>query len=419
MKLNDPNADKNVAALTLPAGKSELFEWDDDLPGFGIRLRDGGSKSWIIQYRVGRKQRRKTIGSVAAMNAATARKAAKKDLARVELGVDPQAVKIEQRAKSADTYDALRAQFLARKEKRLKPSSYQQVVTHLTAHWAIFKGVSIHEIKKRTIADRLRKLAEERGPYAANRARTTLSSFFGWAIGEGVVDVNPVLGTHLQADEISRDRVLDDEELVDIWDACDDADYGRIIRLLLLTAARRDEVGAMLKAELNLPARTWHIGQERTKNSEPLDLPLSDLALSILEQAMAQEGRESRLVVFGYGARAKGAPDRGYSGWSAAKRDLDEKINLAREAAGRGPIDPWRVHDLRRTAATRMADLGVLPHVIEAVLNHISGHKAGVAGVYNRASYGPEKRQALDMWAAHVEALIAGQASNVVTMKRA
>jgi integrase len=417
MKLNDKSADKTVAALALPAGKSELFEWDDDLPGFGVRLRDGGSKSWIIQYRVGRKQRRKTIGSVNVMSAATARSAAKKDLARVELGGDPQAHKVEQRAKSADTFDALRAQFLASKQKRLKRNSYQQVVTHLTVHWANFKGVSIHEITKRAVAARLGKLEEERGPYAANRARTTLSSFFSWAIGKGIVDVNPVVGTHKE-DENSRDRVLDDGELVDIWHACDDADYGRIVRLLLLTATRRDEVGAMLKAEVNLPARTWSIGQGRTKNSEPLDLPLSDLALSILKPALVQEGRESRLVVFGYGARAKGAPDRGYSGWSAAKGDLDERINEARKAAGRGPISPWRVHDLRRTAATRMADLGVLPHVIESILNHISGHKAGVAGVYNRASYAPEKRQALDRWAAHVEALIAGAAgSNIVALR--
>ena len=415
MKLNDTS----TAALTLPAAKSETFEWDDDMPGFGVRLRDGGSRTWVIQYRVGRKQRRKTIGSVKVMDAATARKAAKKDLASVELGGDPQAHKAEQRAKSADTFDVFRTQFLARKKKRLKPNSFQQVDTHLNKHWAIFKGVSIHQITKRAVAARLGKIEEERGPYAANRARTTLSSFFGWAIGEGIVDVNPVVGTNLRAAENKRARLLDDEELADIWNACDDDDYGRIVRLLLLTATRRDEVGGMLKAELSLPARMWSIGQERTKNSQAHDVPLSDSAISILEQAMAQEGRESRLVVFGYGARAKGAPDRGYSGWSAAKRDLDERINQARKAAGCGPIGPWVVHDLRRTAATRMADLGVLPHVIEAVLNHISGHKAGVAGVYNLASYAPEKRQALDRWAAHVEALIAGaDGSNIVTFGR-
>ena len=417
MKLNDKDADKNVAALALPAGKSELLEWDDDLPGFGVRLRDGGSKTWIIQYRVGRKQRRKTIGSVNAMDAATARKAAKKDLARVELGGDPQAHKVEQRIKSADTFDVFKVQFLARQKKQLKPRSYEQIAMHLAKHWSSFNGVSVHEITKRAVASRLVKISEERGPYAANRARTTLSSFFAWAIGAGIVDANPVTGTHLQADENSRDRVLGDEELADIWNACRDDDYGQIVRLLLLTATRRDEAGGMTKAEVNLPARIWHLDQSRTKNSRPHDVPLSDLALSIIESAMAQEGRGERDVVFGDGARARGGADRGFSGWSKAKLALDSRIDQARKEAGRGPQEPWILHDLRRTAATRLGDLGVLPHVIEATLNHVSGFRAGVAGVYNKASYAAEKRQALDRWAAHIESLVAGQASNVVALR--
>jgi integrase len=416
MKLNE----KNVAALTLPEGKSELIVFDDELPGFGVRLRAGGKRTWVLQYRVGKKQRRKTLGAVTkAMNAAKARDAADMDLARVKLGEDPQAIKVEQRAKAADTFDVFVVQFLARQKKRLKARSYQQVATHLTKHWSPFKGVSIHDVKKRAIASRLLKLAEERGPYAANRARTTLSSFFAWAIGSGIVDSNPVIGTHLQADENTRDRVLGDDEMVDIWHACLDDDYGRIVKLLLLTATRRDEVGGMTKAEVNLPARTWGIEQERTKNSRPHDVPLSDSAIGILESALAQEGREARGIVFGHGARARGAPDRGFGGWGKAKREIDLRIDQARKAAGRGPQGHWVLHDLRRTAATRMADLGVLPHVIEEILGHISGHKAGVAGIYNRSTYAAEKRQALDRWAAHLEALVAGQASNVVTLKRA
>lgn len=124
------------------------------------------------------------------------------------------------------------------------------------------------------------------------------------------------------------------------------------------------------------------------------------------------EGREQREVVFGDGARARGDADRGFSGWSIAELQLDRRIAAEPKAA------PWQLHDLRRTAATRMADLGVLPHVIEAVLNHIGGHKAGVAGIYNRALYSAEKRQALDMWSAHLEALIAGAAaSNVIALR--
>jgi integrase len=276
------------------------------------------------------------------LNAATARKAAVKDLARVELGGDPQAQKVEQHAKSAETFDAFVVQFLARQKKRLKPRSYQQVDMHLAQHWSPLKSVSIHEITKRAVGSRLIKISEERGPYAANRARTTLSSFFAWAVGAGIVDDNPVAGTHLQADENKRERVLSDDELRDIWNCCRDDDHGRVVRLLLLTATRRDEVGGMTKAELSLPERIWHIDQSRTKNSRPHDVPLSDSAISIIESTMAQEGRESRGVVFGEGARARGAPDRGFSGWSKAKLVLDLRINQVRKADGRGPQEPCR-----------------------------------------------------------------------------
>lgn len=415
MKLDD----KTVAALTLLAGKTERIEFDDDLPGFGVRLRAGGSRKWIVQYRVGKQQRRKTLGTVSeAMNAAKARKAAAKDLATVTLGGDPQANKVDQRAKSAETFDVFAARFLARQERRLKPRSYEQIETHLTKHWSTFNGVSVHTIGKRDVAARLGKIADERGPYAANRARTTLSSFFSWAIGEGIVDANPVTGTHLAADENKRDRVLGDDELADIWKACRDDDYGRIVRLLILTATRRDEVGGMTKTEINLPERKWSIGAGRTKNNRAHELPLSDLAINIVEEAMAQPGREAHEAVFGDGAKARGDAVRGFSGWSRAKAALDARITQARKAAVRDPMETWVIHDLRRTAVTGMAGLGVLPHVVEAVVNHVSGHKAGVAGIYNRATYAPEKRQALDMWAAHIEALVAGQdASNVVALR--
>lgn len=425
MKLND----KTVADLSLPEGKSELIVFDDDLPGFGVRLRAGGKRTWVVQYRVGRKQRRKTIGAVTpTMNAAKARKAADIDLANVKRGGDPQAAKVEQRAKAADTFGVVAAQFLSRQKERLRPRSYVQVAAHMGKHWANFKGVSIHEIEKRAIAARLVKIADERGDIAANRARATLTTFFTWAISSGIVAANPALGTPLQGDEKARDHVIgkavggvkgqdDDLALADIWHACLDDDFGRAVKLLILTAVRRDEVGGMLRAELNLSTRMWHIGVARTKNKQEHDVPLSDLAIGIIEAALAQEGRESRAVVFGYGARARGAPDRGFAGWGKAKRELDARIDKARMAAGRGPIDPWRLHDLRRTAATQMAELGVQPHIIEELLGHISGHKAGVAGIYNRASYAAEKRQALDMWAAHVEGLVAGQASNIVALR--
>jgi integrase len=411
MKLTD----KNVAALTLPAGKSDLIEFDEALPCFGVRLRDGGSKKWIVQYRVGKDQRRVTLGAVQLLDADKARRLAKDALARVQLGEDPQAAKVEQRAKAAETFDHFASLFLAAKKGQVRPRSYSGIETFMTKHWSTFKGRSVHAIGRRDIAARLTEIASERGPVAANRAQTALGSFFAWLIGEGVVDVNPVVGVNKKGAEKSRDRVLSDEEIADVWRACREDDYGRIVKLLILTAARRDEVGNIAKGELDLAGRKWTLPGERSKNHREHELPLSDLAVTILKGAI--EGREVS-AVFGDAAKARGEAVKGFSGWSKAKAALDKRVAQARAEAGLEPMTAWTVHDLRRTADTRMHDLGVLPHVVEAVLNHVSGHKAGVAGRYNKATYAAEKRQALDMWGAHVEAVVAGKsASNVIALR--
>ncbi len=402
---------------TLPAGKSEALFFDDKLSGFGIRLRKGGKRTWIVQYRVGAQQRRKTLGSADAVTEGQAREAARRDLAAVQLGGDPQARKVKERARAAVTLESVATQYLRHQEACLRPRSYEQVALHLKgekAHWAPHKSLPIHQIARRDVAARLGEIAAARGPVAANRARTTLSGLFSWAMKEGLADENPVAGTNRQANEQARERVLSDAELVAIWKACRDDDYGRIVRLLILTGQRRDEVSGMTRSEIgDLAGRKWSLPSERTKNGRAHDVPLSDLANEILESALSHPGRQKREVVFGDGARATGGTDRGFSGWSKAKAQMDQRIAVAE-----AKVAAWTLHDLRRTAATRMADLGVLPHVVEAVLNHVSGSKGGVAGIYNRAAYAAEKRQALDLWAAHIEALLEGRpASNVIPLR--
>lgn len=403
-----------IAKIELAPGQAERIVFDERLSGFGLRVRAGGKRTWIVQYRVGKKQRRKTLGSVDKIMAAKAYEVAELDLAGVTLGTDPQAKKNEARARASETFETIATRFLRAKEGQVKQSSFDQIETHLTKHWATFNGRSIHDIARRDIATRLGEIAQERGPYAANRARATLSSFYGWAMNEGIVEANPVVATNRQTDEKARDRVLSDAELVAIWNASAGDDYGGIVRLLILTVQRRDEVGAIARGELDLPGRKWTIPSSRTKNGREHEIPLSDPALASLTTATARKGREDREALFG-----DGDAGNGFSGWSKAKAALDKRIaDAAASTKEKKKPVPWRVHDIRRTVATRMADLGVLPHVIEAVLNHISGHKAGVAGVYNRALYSAEKRQALDLWAAHVEALLAGKpASNIVPMK--
>jgi integrase len=393
MKLTKANTEQ----LALPPGSRDKIFFDDELRGFGLRLRDGGKRSWIAQYRVGAKQRRVTIGTVETLDPATARQRAKEVLAKVQLGHDPQIEKTERRAQASVTVGAMAERYLAeRAAKRLKPRSYEEVARHLKKHWATLAEAPVRRVTRADVAIQLGHIARDSGPFASNRARAALSAFFSWAIGEGLVDATPVLGTNKATEEISRDRVLTSVELGAIWKETGEGDYAAIVRLLILTGQRREEVGGILWSEINTKAAVWAIGAERT-------VPLSTPALSLLSGLERRTGRD---LVFGAG-------DGAFQGWSNAKGALDKRVSdhLAKDEqpppkVNRPQLKPWRLHDIRRTVAIGLADLGVQPDVIEAVLNHVSGHKAGVAGVYNRASYAAEKRAALTLWGNHVMSLV-------------
>lgn len=281
--------------------------------------------------------------------------------------------------------------YLPYAERKLKASTYSGVVLHLRKHWAPLHPCALKELERRHVAANLSRISASSGPIGANRSRAALSALFSWAIGEGVSDSNPVVGTNL-SNEVSRDRTFTDEELRLIWLHAGSGQYGAIVRLLMLTGQRRDEVGAMRSIELKLEQGLWTIHPARTKNGRAHDVPLSPTAIEILRACPRLPGRE---FVFGEGPGP-------FSGWSKAKASLDKRMLSA------GPLAPWRLHDLRRTVATRLGDLGVLPHVVEAILNHVSGHKAGVAGVYNRSVYAPEKRAALEKWAEYISNLNIG-----------
>jgi integrase len=388
-----------VDRLKLPQGKSETIAFDEALPGFGLRIRAGGKRTWIAQYRLGSKQRRVTIGTVETVDADEARSRARSALAKVHLGTDPQMEKAEARAQAAVTLRSVIDGYLVRyAAKRLKPGTFTDVERYLRRHWAPLLELPVRRVTRADVATRLAHIADESGGYAANRARVALSAFYAWAIAEGLSDANPVVGTRKPVEEVARDRVLSNEELSAIWRHAGDGDYGTIIRLLVLTGQRREEVSAMSWDEVELEGGTWRIGGARTKNARSHDVPLTSEAVQLLRSV---DRRAARALVFG----SRVGP---FSGWSKAKVSLDARVSATLECA---PA-PWRLHDIRRTVATRLADLGVLPHVIEAVLNHVSGHKAGVAGVYNRSAYVVEKRAALDLWAAHVTKLLGGQGDN-------
>jgi integrase len=237
------------------------------------------------------------------------------------------------------------------------------------------------------------------GPTEA-RARvmlSCLSKMFSWLVQHRRVSQNPCKDVHRPEASRARDRVLTDTEIVKFWRAteADPMEFSALLKLLLLTGCRLNEVAGMTRAELSDDGATWNIPGARTKNKRPHIVPLAPLARKMV-------GSGSEGFVFTTTGRSP------VSGWSKIKRRLDEAMK----------IPPWRLHDLRRTAATGMAEIGIAPHIVEAALNHISGAKAGVAGTYNRAAYAPEKRAALERWASHVQGLVSERPANVVKMRK-
>lgn len=417
--------DQSVSRLAIPEGKSELIVFDEKEPGFGIRLRAGGKRVWICQYRSAGQQRRVTIGRLDEFTTAKARDRARALKAGVTLGADPQRERLAEKERAKITLLHIVDSYLQHLERRvkasaMKPASYAATERYLRNHWAKLHSQPAHAVSRREIAERLTAIAAANGPISANRARAALSSLYTWAMKEGLLDTlqaNPVAFTNKPADERHRDRVLGHSELREIWQHSGDGDFGKIVRLLMLTAQRRDEVANMARSELSVDRALWSIPAARTKNGVMHDVPLSQAALDIIQSVPDPEVRDGegrRDLVFGVG---KG----GFSGWSRSKAELDARIAAGRtkaaKAAGVEPVEMphWTLHDLRRTADTLMnEELGVQPHVTEAILNHVSSQesgKKGVAKVYNRSKYASEKRAALEAWAQHVASIVGGRVS--------
>jgi integrase len=388
-----------VRAAKLSPGKSEAIFFDDDVPGFGLRLRERGSRSFVYQYKLGAKQRRMSLGIASPLTVAEARKNAATLQARVKLGEDPASDRADARLQAAETFKAVAVRYLDHLRPTYRPRSFRHIERHLTVNARPLHESQLAKIERRDVASVISAAA---GPVAGNRLRSSLSGFFVWAMSRGLCEHIPVLGTAI-AEERPRERVLSSSELRAIWNALEADHFGAIIKLLALTGQRADEIASLRWSEIQdgaiaLPA-------ERTKNGRPHTIPLSPPALAIIQDHPRRQGRD---LIFG---RRAG----GFSGWSKAKRQLDERIV---EAVGKA-LPRWTVHDLRRSAATHMAEIGVQPHIIEAILNHVSGHKAGVAGIYNRSTYEREKATALALWADRLMAIVEGRDSNIAHMRRA
>jgi len=320
------------------------------------------------------------------------------ELAKLDLGADIASERAEAKVKAKRLLKSVIEQYLQAREidlrkGELRQTTFTEISRYLTKTFKRLHHMPIGAIQRADVASILRDKANNGSPVAAATARSVLSTFFAWAIGEGFVDANPVAGTNKAKVGKPRTRKLEDAELAKVWNACADDDYGKIIRLLILTGARRDEIGGMQWKELDPPEklnnRAWTLPAERSKNGLPLKLLLPRLAWDIIK---AVEPRTFNDHLFGIGKH-------GFNNWHATKKALQQRSGTT----------GWTVHDLRRSAATGMANIGIQPHIIEAVLNHQSGHKAGVAGIYNLATYETEKRNALAIWADHIASITSGE----------
>ena len=389
---------KSVGALKLD-GKKDAIAFDDNMPGFGYRLRQGGGgkvlRSWVVQYRRGGATRRLLLGAAAVLGAEAARAAAKKALAKVALGEDPQAERVDRRGKDKLSLRSVVDEY-ATKERDVRPRTFRELKRYLTG--GFFKplhAIPVDTVTRRDVAARLVAITREHGSIVAARARAALSTFFVWAMQMGMVENNPIIGTIQPKDGKPRERTLSDDELAAIWRACPNNDYGRIVRLLILLGARRAEVGGMRWSEVSFERGTWTLPSGRSKNGRTHTLPLMPMALDIIKDVPGLVSRDQL-----FGARS----NHGFTGWDDQKEALDK----------RSGVIGWTLHDIRRSVATKLADIGVQPHIIEQILNHQSGHKAGPAGIYNRSSYEREVRAALALWEDHVRTIVEGGERKVI-----
>jgi len=383
-----------IANLDLPRGRSEVTYFDSDIGGFGIRIRKSGSRSWVFQYdnSVG-KTRRITIGRVSAIDPAKARAIASELHARTRLGEDPAATKAESQARAAETFGAVLPAYLAWHRSRVRPSTLRHTERHLVHNLAALHGLPINQVDRRVISAQLQRMASS--PVQANRTRSSLSAFLNWCLREGLVDSNAALATNKNI-ERPRERILTNAELRALWLALPEGDFGDILKILILCGAREREISDLQWSEINFEKDVIELPAHRVKNRRKHTIPMSGAVRAILE-AREQNGS----FVFGR------SETNGFSGWSKCKERLDETLK----------IPAWTIHDLRRSAATGMAEIGIPPWIVEAILNHASGHKSGVSGTYNRATYEAEKATALSRWAERVAAVVEGSDSNVTPLR--
>lgn len=389
---------------------------DPALSGLYLVVQPSGAKSWALRYRYRGRPKKLTLGRWPVMGIAAARSAASEALEKIAHGADPAAEKRATKRAAAedpgrDTIRALVEQHDRRHLSKLRSGRLvrRELDRHVVARWG---DRDADTITRRDILDLLDEIVDSGRGTTANRLRAYLGTFFNWCVDRGILEANPVAGVKSPARENTRERTLSDNEIRWFWRACEDVGppWAAIGHLLLLTGQRLGEVAGMTDDEID--AALWSLSGTRTKNGRAHTVPLSKPALAVL----AAHERIATPAGLLFTTNGRTAP----SGFSKVRdRIAGRMVEIAAEERGQ-PVDipHWTFHDLRRTAATGMARLGQPVHVVEAVLNHVSGAISGVAGVYNRHGYDDEKRKALEAWARFVQATVKGSRANVVEISR-
>jgi integrase len=411
---------------------------DGLLPGLYLVVQPSGAKSWAVRYRHEGRPRKFTIGAFPALGVGAARQAAQAALRAVQGGADPaqrkQAAKLDAKHRvisgTASVVEAARLYLERYQQPRnrdwrevsrllgLVPAGRDADRNDLAA-FVVRRGSPLDrwrkkpagEIAKRDVLACLDAIVSQGAPVGANRTLQAVRRFFGWLVEREIVTDNPTAGIRAPSPEEARDRVLNDAELAAVWRAAERLPwFAGVVRLLVLTGQRRDEVARMTWPEVDVAGRLWTIPASRAKNNVAHLVPLSDAAVAILE-SLPRVHSEAGFVFTTNGKTP-------ISGFSKAKAELD-KLALAELRKGNPNATPpgWRLHDIRRSVATGLARLGTPVHVTEKLLNHVSGTFAGVTGIYQRHDYLEERRNAMRLWGAYIMRLASGKApANVVAL---
>jgi integrase len=402
-----------------PPSKGQVDHFDQGYPGLALRISYGGRRTWVFFNRWDGKLHRARLGTYPAMSLAEAREAWREAREKADKGIDPSFRKPKG---ASSTIDGVADEFLKRHVANLKPRTIEEytrpIEKLIKPRWG---HRAPKEITRADILTLLDDVAEKSGPIAANRTLSLVRKFWNWAVERGIVESNPGDRVKPYAKERSRDRVLSDDELAQLWPAFDEMGYpfGAFMKILLLTAQRRQEVATMQWCDIDLGTQppTWTVPRSVTKGDREHTVQLSEQVIAILTEIPKFEGND---YVF------TSKPGRPVSGFSKAKVIADRRVLEARQKSAEEtgqdpkaatPLPAWRIHDLRRTAASNMARMGIPPHVVAAVLNHSPGSTQGITAIYNRYRYSDEKRDALYRWARHIESLLNSPPANVVDLQ--